>query len=233
MRGGEGDLFLGRCFPDNSFWVMGSAAAVSVSFYLDLDHYSLGQIERIREGKDVQLTVIPRLIVEIQGQLNTRQSLQTSFGHRLPKSDWVEKILSQIGYKDAYLFEIPKLPNGQFQEVSNNLNSAWRQFMMGEYDKVLTDCRKTLEALATQVRTRGFEKDLADDKGKRPVPDWKKFLGNEDLGDIIGNIYQKAYGFTTPGAHAGRSINREDADMSLMVTHGIVQFVVRKLIDQS
>jgi len=101
--------------------------------------------------------------------------------------------------------------------------------MMGEYDKVLSDCRKALEALGTKLKSQGFQKEVQDEKGKHIVPDWERFLTNKDLGDIIGSINQKLYGFTSPGAHAGKSINREDADLSLMATYALVQFVISKL----
>ena len=96
---------------------------------------------------------------------------------------------------------------------------------MGEYDKVLTDCRKVIEEIGTIVRKRGFE--IIDEENKKR-PDWKKFFGGDEVGEIFGTINQKIYGFTWPGAHTGKSINREDADYALMITHAIANMVIKK-----
>lgn len=76
--------------------------------------------------------------------------------------------------------------------------------------------------------------EIQDKNGKKKlVPDWKKFLGNEDLGDILGTINQKLYGLSAAGAHAGKAINKEDADLAVMSTHGLVQFVISKLMSEA
>jgi len=101
---------------------------------------------------------------------------------------------------------------------------------MGEYDKVLTECRKALEALNKKVKAQGFTKEIKEEQGsKKELPDWDKLFGSSKLGDIIGTINKKLWGFVAPGAHAGKAINREDADFALMITHAITNIVIHKL----
>ena len=123
--------------------------------------------------------------------------------------------------------EIPVIETKEFETVSKYLDSAWKAKFMGQYDKVLTDCRKIIEELGTAVRKKGYETiDEKEDK----IPDWRKFFNVEsEIGDIFGTINQKIYGFTWRGAHTGKSINLEDADYALMITHAIANMVIKKV----
>ena len=98
--------------------------------------------------------------------------------------------------------------------------------MMGDYDKVLVECRKSLEALASHVRDKGLE---IEENGKK-LPDWDKLLGDKDSGSMLETMFQKMRGFVAPGSHAGRSSSRDEAEFALMVTHAIVNLGLRKLM---
>jgi hypothetical protein len=227
----KGDIYLGRAIPIQPFIVLSPNSTTILTSYINLDHYGLSQIEKLREGKDLTVLVEGRLVTEIQQQSQTRTFAAFNFEFRIPKSDWVETILPQLKYKDVALLEIPKLLDPELSDVVNYVNGAWRQYSMGEYDKVLSECRKALESLNNKARGKGFEKEITDEKGaKKSVTNWGKLLGNEELGDIIGVMNQKVWGFVTPGAHAGISINRQDAEFALMTTYAIINMIASKLI---
>jgi hypothetical protein len=171
----------------------------------------------------MQLTIY--FVGEQQGAPQTKQNSQVGMQIRIPKSDWVERILPRIGYKDVALLEIPRLVAPDYKDVVDYQNEAWRQFMMGDYDKVLVECRKTLEALGTRVKEKGLERTV---EGKA-VPDWDKLLGNDDSGSMLEVMFQKLRGFVAPGSHAGRSSSREEAEFALMVTHAIANLALKKL----
>jgi hypothetical protein len=145
------------------------------------------------------------------------------------KAIWVETILPQLKYKEVSLIEFPKIEKPEFGDVAARINEAWKQYSMGEYDKVLTECRKAMEALITVVKNRGFQKEITDEKGKRIVPDWEKALGHKEVGDIVEAFVQKLFGFLAPGSHYGKSINKEDAELATMTTHALVNYVAKKL----
>lgn len=226
MRSTDSIRLVGALFVGNPYLKMWPSNTTILETYLDLDFYRLHQIEKLRESKDVQLQVVGSFNIEME-QARDRQMCSFSFEFRIPKSDWVEKILSGVGFKDVSLLEIPKFPSEEYKDVIKWLDSAWKQYMMGEYDKVLGDCRKALEGLATTIKDKGFER-ATEEGTKRRVPDWDKYLDSKDLGDIISSIYQKIIGLTTPGAHFGKGINREDADLALMVTHSLINFAIKK-----
>ena len=224
----ENNIYLiGNILVGNPYLKLYPSNTSILETYLDLDFYRLSQIERLREGKDVQLQVIGTFYVET-GQTGNKQQNQFYFDLRIPKSDWVEKILSEVGFKNVSLLEIPKFHSEEFKGVIKWVDSAWKLYMMGEYDKVLGDCRKALEGLSTLIKNKGFEKTVVEKEEKRNIPDWDKYLDNKDLGDIIGSIYQKMIGFTVHGAHFGKGINREDADLALMITHSLINFAIKK-----
>lgn len=196
----------------------------TLELYLELDHYKLHQIEEFRKGSDLSLQMNIIFVMEKPGQpQNKEMGSFNNLRFDIPKSEWVEKILPNIGFKDVSLIELPKI-NPQWQKIIEHINEAWHQHSMGKYDKVLTECRKTLEALGNEVKNKGFTKDE-----EKSIPDWEKFFNSENVGDTVGAINRKFYGFLAPGAHTGKAINKEDADFALLVTHGIVTLVTENL----
>jgi hypothetical protein len=186
-------------------------------------------MEKLRQGKDLQLQIQLSFVAEVQQQPPIRQPITIQLDERIAKSDWAEKILPQLGFKDVALIEIPKIERPEFGDSISRINEAWKQYSMGEYDKVLTECRKAMEALVAVVKGKGFEKETGDEKGKKAGADWKKALGHEEIGEIIEAVVQKHFGFLAPGSHYGKGINREDAEFALMLTHGLINFVCKKL----
>ena len=222
--------FVGQLIPIQPFHILAAGQTITIPCSVVLDHYGLRQIEKLREGRDLTFRVDGRFVGEKQQQPQTRTLTGFSFDFRMPKSDWVENVLPKLKFKDVMLLEIPRLLEPKFEDVVTYINEAWKQYSMGEYDKVLTECRKALETLTNKVKAQGFEKEITDEQGKkRKIPNWDKLLGSKDLGDIVGSINQKIWGFVTPGAHAGKAIIREDADFALMITHAIINVTIHKL----
>jgi hypothetical protein len=228
-RGGE-NLYVGMATPAQMFLMLTPNSSFSSNLYIDLDYYKLSQIEKVREGGDLRAHVDIFFIAELQQQPPVKYpEMGVSFDLRIPKSDWVETILPQLKYKEVSLIELPKIEKPEFGDVATRINEAWKQYSMGEYDKVLTECRKAMEALITVVKNRGFQKEITDEKGKRVVPDWEKALGHKEVGDIVEVFVQKLFGFLAPGSHYGKSINKEDAELAIMNTHALINYVTKKL----
>lgn len=195
--------------------------------YLSLTQYDLYKIEEIRENRDLNLNIVGKFVftsIEPTTQF-TKEVEVNNINIAIAKSDWVEKYLPVFKFKHVSLVEIPQINNSNLINLKNHLDSAWKQKHMGQYDKVLSDCRKVIEEISTLVKKGGF---IVNDEG-REVPDWKTFFGGDDVGDIFGTINQKIFGFTSLGVHTGRSINRQDADYALMITHAAANMVIKRL----
>lgn len=225
----EWELYAGTLTPGDMILYLRPNSSERTSFYIDLDHYRLRKIEEGRGGRDFEARVDLRFIAEvIERNQPIKYPGKTSFYIRVSKSDWVESILPQLGYKDVSLIEIPRIKNPKFGDAVSKLNEAWKMYCAGEYDKVLTECRKALEALGSVVKSEGFEK-VEEKEGKSSMPDWEKALGHKDVGGIVRTFVQKLHGFTSPGSHYGKVINREDAELAILCTHALVNYVAKRL----
>jgi len=202
---------------------------VTFSLIFELTPNRLSTMEKLREAKDMQLIVSMFCNYVIEPQPNSRNSLGFRLDFRIPKSDWTETYLPQLGFKTVSLIELPQPAEPEFNEAIGHLNDSWKQFSMGEYHSVFPDCRKEKESLSEKIKSKGYEKEETTQENKKiMVPDWEKFFGNEELGEAIAVISKKLSRITSTGAHPGRLICKEDADFALMTTHAMVNLVVRK-----
>jgi len=231
MRSKDLLIYVGQLVPSEPLIELGKDASRDFSFGIDLSHQELREIEKFREGKDLELIIEVKFVGERNDEPQNKELRRFQLGFRIAKSDWVESMLPQMKFKYVSLIEIPALMGSEFQKIVNHVNDAWKQYSMGEYDRVLTDCRKALEELSKTIRSKGFEKEATIKEKKHKVPDWNKLFGNKKLGTIIRNINRKTLGFVAKGSHAGTSINRENADFALMTTHGLVNLATKKLVD--
>jgi len=225
--------YAGRAYSDRQFIQIPSTDEVHIQLNLDLNHYELEQIEKLRNGGDVNFKL------ELQGVAVSKSSVETLFGeipshpqleYRVPKSDWTERILRELRYKKVWLLEVPELESPEeLKKAVSHLNDAWKQFSMGEYKNTLVECRKALEVISTVIRESGFERTEQGENGsERPVPDWKKFFDDKDIGKHFEKIFKGTWRFITPGAHTGKSIDRRGANLALMTTHAIVYYAIRR-----
>jgi hypothetical protein len=228
-------LYVGSLIPEERFFTLLSPnSSSSTRWYIDLDHYRLSQLEKIREGKDLQMCVDLFLIVELQREPPSMCPIQfPSLYIEVPKSDWVEKILPQLKYKEVSLIELPKLDGPEFSNIIAEIDKAWKMYSMGEYKDVLTKCRIAIEGLTSVVKSRGFHKEVEEEGKKKTVPDWERALGHEKMGDLMRSFIQKLYDFLSPGSHYGKSIDRGDAELAIMMTHALINFCTKKLLGSS
>ncbi len=196
--------------------------------YVVLDYYMIKKIEELRANGDVDFRIYGNFVethLKAQKQAST-QLLSQQTEVRVSKSDWVENILPRFDYKEVILVEIPKLNAKEYEKVIQHLNSAWKQKHMGQYDKVLIDCRLSVEALRNIVISKGYTNEELERKDNL---DWKAFFNSPSFGDIFSKIDQQIHRLTSTAAHPGKSINLEDADYSLLITHAIVNMALKKM----
>lgn len=212
--------YVGTMIPQNYLGSVPSNFATGASFGLDLDYYIISQIERFREGKDLQLQLVIKLFVQAKAPQAFSTPLQMNIPARIPKSDWVETYLPQLRFRDAMLVELPKIEGADYKEAIDHLNSAWKQRGFGEYDKVLEECRKALEAMKEALKKKGVVKESE--------VDWKQILQSGTAGEYVSEIHRSAVGFDSRGAHIGKSINREDADFALLTTYALLELLSKR-----
>ena len=220
---------VGQLYPKMPIGSLSINQNASLSLVLEMTPYRLSAIEKLRESKDLLLSISLFCNAKLELPPKTRNSLGFRIELRIPKSDWAETYLPQLGFKTVALIEVPQPIEPEFSETIAYLNDAWKQYSMGEYHRVLTDSRKAIESLSDKIKSKGFQKEEVTEEGKKKmVPEWDKFLDNEELGDVVATVNKKLSRITSTGAHPGRTICKEDADFALMITHAMVNLVVRK-----
>jgi len=229
MIGANGEeYYVGQLFSNQSSIALYSNSKATLIFNLNLDHFTLAQIEKLRESKDLQLVVHSVFTYTFAFQpFSNDNTGSANLKFNIPKSDWVEKYLPALGFKTVSLIEVPQPIDSVFAETISHVNDAWKQYSVGEYHGVLTDCRKAMESLSDKIKSKGFQKEVAEEGKKIIVPDWDKFLDNEELGEVVATINEISR-LTATDAHPGRIICRVDAVFALMNTTATVNLVVRK-----
>jgi len=212
--------------------------AGSVNFYLELGPWKLEKIEQLRGGGDLWLQIRAECST-MKFQKELPQPRSESFWvkqkphidkFRIPKADWVEHFLGKLGYKRVRLLEIPVLEApSELKELVGHVDDAWKHYSGGDYKDVLTSCRRGLEVVERYLMNKGFKK-MKEVKGEqRPVADWVAFLGGSKVGEYVEKIFGGLKDFTSPGAHAGRTISRPEAEHALMCTHSLASYFLKIL----
>lgn len=96
---------------------LGSGGVQSLRAIIMLDHYGLAAIERLRASGNIDFMLMEFACnAQIVGQPGSFQT--PFFGQiqmRVPKSDWVERHLQAMNYKDVMLVEMPKIDGKNFE----------------------------------------------------------------------------------------------------------------------
>jgi hypothetical protein len=204
-------------------------------FEMTFDNYTLSQIEKIRKGNNLPLFI--RLSFQsfpVHSPADIAQHCNITIEKEIPKSDWVDKTLPGLNYKNVALIELPKLKYKSLDKPIQKLNDAWKSYSSGDMDEVLTNCRKALEEVGKYVQKRGYVKkeQQFDRTGKqilRPYPNWKQFFESDTKSDVIGTITKKMFGFVAPGAHSGGILDMNYAYFALLQTFSLIYCTISRL----
>lgn len=211
----------------------------SIVFYLELGPWKLEKLEEIRAGGDLWLQIYAGCSTIDFPRKEPFKPRSESFWvkqrphdnkFKISKSDWVEHFLGKLGYKRSRLLEIPVLDApSELSELTKHVDDAWKHYSGGDYEEVLTSCRKGLEVIERYLKDKEFKK-TKEVKGEQiPVADWAAFLGGSKIGGYVEKIFDGIKDFTSPGAHAGRVASKPEADYALMCTHGLASYFLKTM----
>jgi hypothetical protein len=203
-----------------------------LTFDLTLDHYTLSQIEKIRKSSDLNLNFNIRFQAFVVGKEFKAEFSQLQ-DYSICSSTWVEKILSEIDYRNVALIEVPVLEYRKLTKAIDILNSAWKSYSTGDIDDVLVKCRKAMHEIGKQVKNAGFvtqveESDKSGKKHMQKYPDWKHFFDSDSKADIVKTIIQKMSGFVAPGAHEIDVLPMNHAYFALLQTFSLTYLVISR-----
>ena len=206
-----------------------------IQFHLDLDYLGLAQIEKIRNNKDLRLRAKLYFTSEIPSQYKYKNSgFQPLPDYPIPKSTWIEHILSAFNFKNVFLLELPKLiENADTTKVSVHLNNALDKLSSGDYPGVLLDCQKALEETRSLAKAKGYTKEAENGQQNGNI-DFSKFTDTEKIKDGLDKTWRGIWSFLQPGGrHIGSDRGREEAWFAILTTYGMVNLITSNLSSQA
>ena len=204
-------------------------------FSFPLDSRTLAKIEEARAAQDLRVQLAFRLLIglhQASGQLLTFQSGNCQIVFVIPRSQWVDNLLSAFGYQGLEFFEI-RYGNGivarqQLPKAVQQIQQAEKHLLDGQWDGAVLACRQALELIllerpvAPPVSNRFPDKvnDFIRDHLSLQAPQAKM------LADQIVFIWQSASQAIHP---TGTIFKRPETEFLVRSTMAIIGFVSQSL----
>jgi len=227
-RGAE--IHLPSAYSEFDYYLV-STMENSVIFHIDLDYFGLSQIEKIRNNKDLRLRGTLYYTLDFPSKYKYKNSASSPLlEYTIPKSTWIEKILSPFKFKDVFLLEIPKvIENDATAKLVEYLMNAQNKLSAGDYEGVLVDCHKALEATKELAKKKGYTTQAE----KAEKIDFGKFTEDDTIKEALEKTWASVWSFSQPGGrHIGRERGKEEAWFSILTTYGLVNLLINNMFQQ-
>lgn len=219
-----GGLFLGFALPETPqpFRVGDHGLTSRVIFDLHLTPAAMEEVERLRNGQGVTMTIA------LQPEIRMPGELQVGFENVLCQVNvaaWLVA-LEQTGYGRSMLFEVPlpaDLPG--LGVVADRMEAARKHLTQGHYSEVVAACRMALEDLTKSLgqsaaltavlqlpRSAKHQLDLAQ----------RELLMRQALTDFTSLAHH------TTGVPMGELFDRNAAQLALGTTAALVSSALRQ-----
>jgi hypothetical protein len=171
---------------------------------------------------------------ESRPQLETKRVDATNPNYlHIEREHWL-RILDALGACSRRLVELPlpSLPGAdqRWGACLQHLTSATQQFRLGHYERVLADCRKVAEGIATVLAEiwqiprqsgksfQSWTKELAG----RLTKAWDTEKASPDM---LASLMSSVWSWTSPSAHYGSGIStREQASFAISLCTDLIMF---------
>ncbi len=215
-----------------------------LNFEFPLDARRIESIERHRQGGSLNLRLDVQVYFDEYGILPAhaeskrsqlwglnhahRMALQESF--QVPQSDWITRVLPNIGYGKVHIVEFPATPLEACAALDHSfkaLKQAQEKHRLGFYDDSVGKCRLAIEPF--------FEFEPVDpthpESRKKPVlkKSWETKLGqatHDWLKATLGAIKDAS---NAPHHSPNEHYSQLDSQMILAVTTAVVAYIARTI----
>lgn len=215
-----------------------------LNFEFPLDARRIEALERQRQGGSLQFRLDVQIHVDEYGAipahaeskrpafwgLRAAQRLTLQEAFQVPQTDWIERVLPNVGYGKVHILEFPATPIDACTALAHSfkaLKRAEEQHRLGFYDVAAGQCRVALEPF--------FDYEPVDashpESRKIPVPKkhWETKLGKATydwLKATLGSIKDA----TNPPHHSpNEHYSQLDSQMILAITTAVVAYIARTL----
>jgi hypothetical protein len=215
-----------------------------LNFEFPLDARRVEAIEHRRQGGSLQFRLDVQIQVDEYGTipahveskrpalwgLRAIQWLTLQEGFQVQQTDWIERVLPNIGYGKVHIVEFPATPLDACAALDHSfkaLKQAEEKHRLGFYDDAAGKCRMAIEPF--------FDYDPVDpanpDSRKIPVPkkSWETKLGKgtyDWLKSTLGSIKDAS---NPPHHSPNEHYSQLDSQMILAITTAVVAYVVRTI----
>jgi len=203
-----------------------------VRLEIPLDLIKVGRIEQSRSG-GLEAALKFRPLLAVHSQDGAVQEFQVgrveAVAFTIPKSQWIEQLLPQLGYGGLELLEVRITsnvrPEGLPQSVQE-LRQAQKYLNEGDWEKAVEHCRKAVEAIPVSRnlqlpagRTFGAKVDTLVNEHLRDSLEEKQAKLIADEMKLIWDVGSKAAHPATPGY-----FKRPDAEFMVRNTMALVEY---------
>jgi hypothetical protein len=215
-----------------------------LNFEFPLDVRRIEAIERQRQGGSLQFRLDVQIHVDEYGALPAHaeskrpaqwglravQRLMLQEAFQVPQTDWVERVLPNVGYGKVHILEFPATPLEACAALDHSfkaLKQAEEKHRLGFYDDAAGKCRLAIEPF--------FDYDPVDpahpDSRKIPVPKkhWETKLGKgtyDWLKSTLGSIKDAS---NPPHHSPNEHYSQLDSQMILAITTAVVAYIARTI----
>ncbi len=214
------------------------ARTTQLQLQIHLDIIKVGRIEQMRDG-DLRAALVFRPLLAIHGQGGAVERFEMgrveAIAFAIPKSEWAERLLPQLGYGGLELLEVRVAgsvrPEGLPQSVQE-LREAQKYLNEGEWEKAVGHCRNAVEAIPES-------RNLQLPAGRTSFAVKVDTCVNEHLGAKLGEMQAKLvadelkllWEVSSKAVHptAPDYFKRADAEFIVRNTMAIVEYVGKLL----
>jgi hypothetical protein len=144
-------------------------ATTQQTFTFPMDSKTLANIEEVRAGNDVRVDLTFQFLMGLhhgQGPLVYFQTGRAQIVFVIPRSQWVDMLLPNLGYQGLELIEIKygtPLARQVLPKSVTQIQQAQKHILEGRWQEAILDCRQALElTLAVRPSASGASKKFED-----------------------------------------------------------------------
>jgi hypothetical protein len=213
-----------------------------LNFEFPLDARRIEAIERLRQGGSLQCRLDVQIQVDEYGAiaahvesnrsalwgLLTVHRLTLQEGFQIPQTDWIERVLPNIGYGKVHIVEFPATPLDACAALDHSfkaLKQAEEKHRLGFYDDAAGKCRLAIEPFFD------YEPVDASHPESRKIPvlkkHWETKLGKATydwLKSTLGSIKDAS---NLPHHSPNEHYSQLDSQMILAITTAVVAYIAR------
>lgn len=204
-------------------------------FYLEIPilHQQIKAVEDAREDRapDFRLRVWALVAVSVPSGVHTFAILKGQTSFQIPKDLWVERLLPSMGYGSFRLITLafPSFAGEEaFREkVITEVEGAQADFLRGNHDKVVLQCRNALQALLGFVRLdlKG-EKATFENRARAFCEQVLQPAVGKSKAELVQSLILAPWRlFSAPGKPGQKIFSRQDAELAFHLTVTVLSYV--------